>query len=121
MGKLEEAIARGIEKGMWDTWRYSRRICPVDSGLLRASISWKVESGNIILGAYTDYAEYIEFGTVRMTKSHGRHDPKRPVTSWKALKDRGGRNQMMPFIRPAIHLAVKKFIPDRIREEVRKL
>lgn len=116
----QEAINRAVLKAAFDTSRYAKKICPVDTGRLRASIKFRIEKGRLILGAYTDYASYVEFGTPMMVKAHGPHDPKSPVKSWKALKKRGGMGQMMPFIRPAIHMFVNVFLPRRMRMELRR-
>ncbi len=45
---------------------------------------------------------YVEYGTARMMMAHGPHDPYAPVTSWDALRRRGGIGQTMPFARPAV-------------------
>ncbi len=93
--KLIMAIKRGIVKAMFDMERYAKRICPVDTGRLRSSIMIELKGNSITLSGNTDYASYIEYGTHRM----------RP----------------QPFIRPAIHMGVRKFPPERIRQQVAKI
>lgn len=119
--KITETIQRGIIKASTDMESHAVRWCPVDTGRLRASIKIKTDGNQIILGAYTDYAEYVEFGTPRMIAAHGEHDPEHPVRDWEALRKRGGTQQQMPFIRPALHKGVRQFIPKRVLEELRKL
>jgi HK97 gp10 family phage protein len=47
--------------------RMAKSLCPVDTGLLRASINWRLGSDGrgllAIIGTSTHYAPYIEFGT----------------------------------------------------------
>jgi len=60
--------------------RAAKRLCPVDTGRLRASITWRIDRDAkgllALIGTTVHYAAYVEFGTWRM---HGR-----------------------PFLRPAI-------------------
>lgn len=43
----------------------AKRICPVDTGRLRASISSRVEPGPVgVVGTNVEYAPYVELGTV---------------------------------------------------------
>lgn len=48
----------------------ARELVPVDTGALQASITYRVEQSggqfHIILGAYTNYAIFVELGTVKM-------------------------------------------------------
>jgi HK97 gp10 family phage protein len=50
--------------------RAAKRLCPVDTGRLRSSISWAVQIGGegIVgrVGTDVEYAPYVEFGTSRM-------------------------------------------------------
>lgn len=116
----EKQINRAVLKAAFDMQRYAKRICPVETGLLKSKIKFRIEKGRLILGAYTDYASYVEFGTPRMIKAHGVHDPKSPVKSWKAQRKRNARGQMMPFIRPALHMFVNVFLPRRLKLELGK-
>lgn len=49
----------------------AQAIVPIDTGALRNSITYRVEhtggQWHIIIGAYTDYALFVELGTVRMS------------------------------------------------------
>lgn len=93
--KIREAILRGIEKAVADIKLDSLRRCPVDTGRLRASIGIRTEGDRIILKADTEYDKYVEFGTARM--------------------------RAQPFIRPALHNGVRKYLPERIMAELRKI
>jgi HK97 gp10 family phage protein len=49
----------------------AQAIVPIDTGALRDSITYRIEhtggQWHIIVGAYTDYALFVELGTVRMS------------------------------------------------------
>lgn len=62
---------------------------------------------------------YVEYGTIQMEKAHGLHSVEHPVTSWKALRERGGSGQTMPFLRPAV-FHNKDRILEKIKEELSK-
>ena len=88
----------------------AKRRCPVDSGLLRASIKLSprtIGSKSYVLSDGVHYGVYVEYGTKRMEAAHGKHDPKNPVTDWEAKRKRSAVGQTMPFMRPAM-LEVKK-------------
>ena len=95
MSDIVAAIERGLIKAAFDMERYAVRKCPVDTGRLRGSIFVKTDKNKITLGADTEYDKFVEFGTVNQ--------------------------RAQPFIRPAIIMGMKKFIPERIKEEISKL
>lgn len=43
---------------------YAKRLCPVDTGRLRNSISHAVEGDFAYIGTNVEYAPYVEMGTV---------------------------------------------------------
>jgi len=92
---ITNAIIMGITKAAYDIEAHAVRIVPVDTGRLRASIKVRLEGSTITIGADTDYAEFIEFGTHKM--------------------------RAQPYIRPAIHAGIKKYIPQRVLNELRKV
>lgn len=93
--KIKEAILRAVAKAMADIKRDAMRKCPVDTGRLRASIGIRTEGDRIILYADTEYDKFVEFGTVKM--------------------------HAQPFIRPALHNGVRKYLPERIAEEMKRV
>ena len=44
---------------------YAKRLCPVDTGRLRNSISHAVDNSAAYIGTNVDYAVYVEMGTVK--------------------------------------------------------
>ena len=53
---------------------YAKRLCPVDTGRLRNSITHalNVSSGEVVVGTNVEYAPYVELGTYR-PKREGAH------------------------------------------------
>ena len=62
-----KAIMKGIEKGALRVEADAKRNCPVDEGLLRASIDHKLNNGTLsaTVGSSLDYSKFLEFGTVK--------------------------------------------------------
>ena len=93
--RILDAITLGIQKAAFDMERHALRMVPVDTGRLKGSIYVKSEKNSIVLGADTEYDKFVEFGTVNM--------------------------RAQPFIRPAIHMGIRKFIPKSVKAELRKI
>jgi hypothetical protein len=88
---------------------------PYLHGDLRRSIYYTVTNDSVVIGTKNiSYAAFVEFGTELMEATHGKHDPMNPVTSWAALRKRGGSRQTMPFLSPAVFQAKPK-IPALIK------
>ncbi len=79
-------VARDLAKRANRCQGAARRLCPVDTGRLRASIGWRLEHDGRGLVAYVGtnvkYAAYVEFGT-RYTRAQ-------------------------PFLRPALEEATRR-------------
>ena len=80
---LWKALARGLEECGLVAEGYAKRLCPVDTGRLRNSITHVVNYGAkaVYIGTNVEYAEYVEKGTSRqekqpflepVAKNHGR-------------------------------------------------
>ena len=102
----------------------AKKNCPVDTGDLRNSIRYVIdpEDLKVIMGSDSKYAGYVEYGTPIMEAAHGKHDPKKPVTDWKAKREKG-KNKMaiMPYLRPAVFETqhnIEKFVPKNVRMNV---
>ena len=95
---------------------YAKRLCPVDTGLLRNSITHAVdtEEKSVIIGTNVEYAAYVELGT-------GKYYPGGRDTPW-AWQDAKGNyhrtegHEEQPFLRPAIndHISEYKRILDSV-------
>jgi hypothetical protein len=71
--------------------RMAKRLAPIDTGLLRAKTSYRVEGNDIILFSDVFYAEHLEFGTGRIEVGTAQS----PRRLWNGT--------YLPFLRPAIY------------------
>lgn len=101
---FEEGVARALEKCGLLAERHAKKLCPVDTGNLRNSITHRVEldGGNSAawVGTNSEYAAYVELGTGQYV-SGGRPTPwvyKDAKGNWHYT--RGNKEQ--PFIKPAV-------------------
>lgn len=106
----ERAVLRALEKMGGTAETHAKKLCPVDTGRLRASITHKYAGEETeLVGTNVDYAPYVELGH---NQEVGRYVPaigKRLVASHVEGK---------PFIRPAVedHAAeYKKIAEDELR------
>lgn len=60
---FEAAIMRGLEKCGLTAEGYAKRLCPVDNGTLRNSITHQVDDHDVLIGSNLEYAPYVELGT----------------------------------------------------------
>lgn len=96
-------------------------LAPVDSGKLRQSIDYQVESDKVKIGSYSEYSVYVEKGTgIYAEDNNGR---KTPWVYYDNKKDeyvwtKGSKPQ--PFITPAVDKNKKKII-TLFEEELMKL
>lgn len=67
---LEAAIAKGLEEVGLTAEGYAKKLCPVDTGRLRNSITHTVDDDTAYIGTNVEYAAYVEMGT-----SHTRAQP----------------------------------------------
>lgn len=65
LGELDEAIDRALEAMGMQVENYAKENCPVDTGLLRNSITHVVASDEkaVYVGSNVEYAAYQELGT----------------------------------------------------------
>ena len=65
LGALAEQLEMGLETIGLVAEGYAKRLCPVDTGRLRNSISHAVDGNAAYIGTNVDYAVYVEMGTVK--------------------------------------------------------
>lgn len=58
-----EQIESALQKIGLQAERYSKLLCPVDTGRLRNSISHTNDKNTAYIGTNVDYAAYVEMGT----------------------------------------------------------
>lgn len=64
--ELDDRIPPALEECGLAAEGYAKRLCPVDTGLLRNSISHAADDNTAYIGTNVEYAPYVELGTVKM-------------------------------------------------------
>lgn len=100
--EFEAALLRGLEKCGLVAEGYAKKLCPVDTGNLRNSITHTVDEQEpaAIIGTNNEYAAYVELGTGKYVEG-GRPTP------WVYQDDEGhwhwtAGNPAQPFLKPAV-------------------
>lgn len=65
LNTLEEKINTALELCGLVAEGYAARLCPVDTGRLRNSITHVAEENQVTIGTNVEYAPYVEMGTVK--------------------------------------------------------
>ena len=101
--EFDEALLRGLEKVGLVAEGYAKKMCPVDTGNLRNSISHTVDEQEpaAIIGTNNEYAPYVEFGTGVYAVGGGRPTP------WVYQDAKGNWHythgqKAQPFLKPAV-------------------
>lgn len=115
---LRDAVVRALEKIGLTAEGYAKRLCPVDTGNLRNSITHQVDESKqaAYIGTNNEYAAYVELGTGKYY-SGGRPDP------WVYQDDKGNWHytagqKAKPYLKPAVaeHTQVyRSIIEDELR------
>ena len=116
---FEEALQRGLEKCGLTAEGYAKKLCPVDNGTLRNSITHQVDTGTqtVYIGSNLEYAPYVELGT-------GKYYPGGRPTPW-VYQDVHGNwhythgNRAQPYLKPAVadHAAqYRAIIEDALKD-----
>ena len=103
LAAMEKAAIRALESCGMTAEGYAKKLCPVDTGNLRNSITHKLDDGEptVYIGSNAEYAAYIELGTGVYAETGGRQTP------W-AYKDAKGNWHMthgqraQPYLKPAV-------------------
>ena len=66
--EIKAALLRGLEKVGLVAEGYAKKLCPVDTGNLRNSITHEVDDGEpaAYIGTNVEYAPYVCLGTIHM-------------------------------------------------------
>ena len=101
--EFQAAAVRALEKCGLTAEGYAKRLCPVDTGSLRNSISHTVDEAEpaAYIGTNTEHAPYVELGTGIYYEDGGRPTP------WVYQDDNGNwhwtrGNPAQPFLAPAV-------------------
>lgn len=100
--EFQAAALRALEKCGLTAEGYAKRLCPVDTGNLRNSITHSVDDGEpaAYIGSNSEYAAYVELGT-------GQYYPGGRPTPW-VYQDAHGNWHMthgqraQPYLKPAV-------------------
>lgn len=102
-GAIHAALLRGLEKCGLVAEGYAKKLCPVDTGNLRNSITHVVDEQEpaAIIGTDSEYGAYVELGTGIYAEVGGG----RP-TPWVYQDAKGNwhytrGNKAQPFLKPA--------------------
>lgn len=102
--EFEAAFLRGLEKCGLVAEGYAKRLCPVDTGNLRNSITHEVveDENAVYIGTNNEYAAYVELGTGIYAEGGGG----RP-TPWVYQDAKGNWHythgqKPQPFLKPAV-------------------
>lgn len=100
--EIKAALLRGLEKCGLVAEGYAKKLCPVDTGNLRNSITHMIDEQEpaAIIGTNNEYAAYVELGTGIYAEGGGRPTP------WVYQDAKGNwhytrGNKAQPFLKPA--------------------
>ena len=115
---MQQAAVRALEKCGLTAEGYAKKLCPVDTGNLRNSITHTVdeEEPAAYIGSNAEYAAYVELGTGKYV-SGGR------TTPWVYQDEKGNWHRTngqkaQPYLKPAVadHATTyRKIIEDELK------
>lgn len=114
-------ISKALNKACLVVENEAKRLCPVDTGDLRNSITHEVDDGVGIVGTNKEYAPYVEYGTgIFAVEGNGRDTP------WSYQDDEGNWHTTIgqkpqPFLNPAAQTKKKlviKVFNDEITRQI---
>lgn len=107
--ELQAACLRALEKCGLVAEGYAKRLCPVDTGNLRNSITHQVDEGEpaVYIGTNSEYAAYVELGT-------GKYYPGGRQTPWMYQDAKGNWHlthgqRAQPYLKPAVADHVREY------------
>jgi HK97 gp10 family phage protein len=125
LGKLDHisqiSLDKAIDKACFIVENAAKDAAPVDTGILRRSITHEVEDGVGYIGTNVEYAPYIEFGTgVFAAAGDGRKQRWSYQTADGQWHSTIGQHPQ-PFLQPALdnnRIQVLEAIRDYYKEEI---
>lgn len=114
-------ISKALNRACLVVENEAKRLCPVDTGDLRSSITHEVNNDVGIVGTNKEYAPYVEFGTgIFASEGNGRDTP------WSYQDDKGEWHTTVgqkpqPFLETAIQTKKKlviKVFNDEITRQI---
>lgn len=114
-------VSKALNRACLVVENEAKRLCPVDTGDLRSSITHEVHNDVGIVGTNKEYAPYVEFGTgIFAVEGNGRNTP------WSYQDDKGEWHTTVgqkpqPFLETAIQTKKKlviKVFNDEITRQI---
>lgn len=114
-------VSKALNRACLVVENEAKRLCPVDTGDLRSSITHEVHNDVGIVGTNKEYAPYVEFGTgIFAVEGNGRDTP------WSYQDDKGEWHTTVgqkpqPFLETAIQTKKKlviKVFNDEITRQI---
>ena len=101
---MQAAAIRALEKCGLTAEGYAKKLCPVDTGNLRNSITHAVDPGELAayVGTNSEYAAYVELGTGKYAEGGGGRPTPWVYQDAKGNWHRTEGNKAQPFIKPAV-------------------
>lgn len=114
-------VSKALNRACLVVENEAKRLCPVDTGDLRSSITHEINNDVGIVGTNKEYAPYVEFGTgIFASEGNGRDTP------WSYQDDKGEWHTTVgqkpqPFLETAIQTKKKlviKVFNDEITRQI---
>lgn len=109
---MQAAALRALEKCGLTAEGYAKRLCPVDTGNLRNSITHAVDPGELAayVGTNSEYGPYVELGTGKYAEGGGGRPTPWVYQDAKGNWHRTEGNKAQPFIKPAVAGHASKYL-----------
>lgn len=118
--EIKAALLRGLEKIGLVAEGYAKKLCPVDTGNLRNSITHVVDEQEpaAIIGTDNEYAAYVELGTGIYAEGGGGRPTPRVYQDAKGNWHYTRGNKAQPFLKPAAAdhaIQYRKILEDELK------
>lgn len=118
--EIKAALLRGLEKIGLVAEGYAKKLCPVDTGNLRNSITHVVDEQEpaAIIGTDNEYAAYVELGTGIYAEGGGGRPTPGVYQDAKGNWHYTRGNKAQPFLKPAAAdhaIQYRKILEDELK------
>ena len=117
---MQQAAVRALEQCGLTAEGYAKKLCPVDTGNLRNSITHMVDEQEsaAIIGTNSEYGAYVELGTGIYAKGGGGRSTPWVYQDAKGNWHRTNGQKARPYLKPAVtdHTnTYRKIIKDELK------
>lgn len=104
LAAMQQAAVRALEKCGLTAEGYAKKLCPVDTGNLRNSITHMVDEQEsaAIIGTNSEYGAYVELGTGIYAKGGGGRPTPWVYQDAKGNWHRTNGQKAQPYLKPAV-------------------